>query len=341
MKDTGMTSRTGERHCSVARTLEIVGDPWSYLVLREIFLRLRRFDEIQSSLGVARNILSARLDHLVSRGVLVRRLYHERPPRFEYRLTEMGRDLYPSLIAMIHWGDTWLAGDAGPPLHLPDSCGHGFHGELTCSVCGDPMGAHDVRYADGPGAGAAARPEGRRARRTSNPEAYERGRACSVARTLKILGDPWTFLVLREAFFSVRRFDEIQARLDIARNILADRLSILVRNGVLERRPYQSRPKRLEYRLTDKGRGLYPSIAAMIAWGDRWLADETGPPLALRHKGCGEVFTPVIACSACGQAVSAREVTWSDGPGARGTGVTRTDRLDPRAEDRRVRPRGR
>lgn len=132
---------------------------------------------------------------------------------------------------------------------------------------------------------------------------------CSLARALAVVGDRWTLLVLREAFLRTRRFDDFQARLGIARRVLAERLALLVAEGVLEKRAYQDRPVRHDYRLTDKGLGLYPAILALVHWGDAHYAGTAGPPLLHRHKACGHDFRSVLTCSECGEAVSARDVT--------------------------------
>lgn len=131
--------------CSVARTLEVVGEWWTMLVIREAFNGVRRFDDFQSRLGIARNVLAARLQSLVDHGVLERRQYHDRPPRCEYRLTEKGRDLYPVLIAMLTWGDKWTAGEAGPPVKLTHACGHDPNAILACSHCGEKLDPRQVR----------------------------------------------------------------------------------------------------------------------------------------------------------------------------------------------------
>ena len=107
---------------------------------------------------------------------------------------------------------------------------------------------------------------------------------CSIARSVDLLGDWWTPLVLREAFLGVRRFDDMQRSLGIGRNVLTQRLKRLVEEGMLDRVRYQEKPDRYEYVLTDKGRDFYPVLAAMIAWGDQWLSGEEGPPIVLRHK---------------------------------------------------------
>jgi DNA-binding HxlR family transcriptional regulator len=139
---------------------------------------------------------------------------------------------------------------------------------------------------------------------------------CSLARTVAVIGDRWTLLVLRECFLRVRRFDEFQERLGIARHLLADRLKKLVRFGVLRRVPYQDSPKRHEYILTARGLDLYPVVMAIVHWGDVHMGDERGRPLLHRHKTCGRDFDPVMVCSECGEQLRAREVETRPGPGA-------------------------
>ena len=138
---------------------------------------------------------------------------------------------------------------------------------------------------------------------------------CSIARAVDILGDWWTPLVLRESYYGVRRFEDFQKTLGIGRNILTQRLNRLVDEGLLVRRPYQEKPLRNEYVLTDKGRDFYPVLAAMIAWGDRWLSDEEGPPIVLRHSTCGRDTTAVVVCSECGDPIRAKDMRPRLGPG--------------------------
>jgi DNA-binding HxlR family transcriptional regulator len=138
---------------------------------------------------------------------------------------------------------------------------------------------------------------------------------CSIARAVDLLGDWWTPLVLRECFYGVRRFDDFQRSLGIGRNILTQRLTRLVDEGLLERRQYHDRPVRHEYVLTDKGRDFFPVIAALVRWGDRWLAGEEGPPVVLQHRPCGHDLKAEVVCSQCGEPVRLREVTTRLGPG--------------------------
>jgi len=141
--------------------------------------------------------------------------------------------------------------------------------------------------------------------------------ACSVARTLSIIGDRWTLLILRDCFLRIRRFDDFQERLGIGRPILADRLQKLVSAGILAKVPYQERPVRYEYRLTPKGLDLHPVMISLVHFGDQHLAGPEGRPVLHRHTACGNLFDPVLTCSACGEPITARDVVVEPGPGAR------------------------
>jgi DNA-binding HxlR family transcriptional regulator len=131
---------------------------------------------------------------------------------------------------------------------------------------------------------------------------------CSVARSVAVIGDRWTLMILRDCFLGVRRFEDFERRLRISRGVIAERLKHLVDEGVLWKEAYQDRPVRHEYRLTDKGLALHPVIMAIVHWGDVHYAGEAGPPLLHRHKGCGCDFAPVTICSECGEPVGARDV---------------------------------
>jgi DNA-binding HxlR family transcriptional regulator len=130
---------------------------------------------------------------------------------------------------------------------------------------------------------------------------------CSIAATLEVIGDRWSILILRDAFRGVRRFEEIQQDLGIARNILTDRLAKLVANGVLEKRKYQDRPARFEYRLTPKGIDLSPALVALMRWGDKHLAEEHGPTV-LVHDDCGTPIDQTFICWDCDTTVAPTEI---------------------------------
>jgi DNA-binding HxlR family transcriptional regulator len=139
----------------------------------------------------------------------------------------------------------------------------------------------------------------------------------SVGRALALVGERWTLLILREAFFGVRRFGQFARNLNIPRPTLSARLRTLADAGLLERVPSDQHPDRHEYRLTDAGRDLFPAIVALMRWSDTHFADSSGPPIALRHRACGEIADPRLTCQHCGQEIDVRNVTPEAGPGWR------------------------
>jgi DNA-binding HxlR family transcriptional regulator len=156
-----MAQRTsfGDMACSIARTLAVAGEPWSPLILRDVWVGIARFDQLQRDLGISSKVLAERLRWLVEQGVLEQRPYSERPLRHEYALTPKGLELCDVLLAMTAWGDRWTAGEAGPPVLLRHrACGQLTHAELRCACCGEPLHAADVDVEPGPGAAQRAVP---------------------------------------------------------------------------------------------------------------------------------------------------------------------------------------
>jgi DNA-binding HxlR family transcriptional regulator len=139
--------------CSLAKSLEVIGERWSLLIIRDVMTGNRRFSGIQANLGIARNVLSARLQRLLDEGIIERRAYQESPPRHEYFLTEKGLDLWPSLIALMGWGDRHSDNPTGPPLRIVHKdCGGHVSDRGICESCGETLGARDARAVPGPGA---------------------------------------------------------------------------------------------------------------------------------------------------------------------------------------------
>ena len=156
-------SELQQQDCSMARSLAVIGDRWTLLILRECFLRVRRFDDYQARLGIGRPILADRLAKLVEHGVLAKVAYQANPVRHEYRLTRMGLDLYPVVMAIVHWGDEHLADGAGRPvIHYHQICGHDFSALMVCSSCGEELEARDVEVRPGRGRSGAGLPDQRR-----------------------------------------------------------------------------------------------------------------------------------------------------------------------------------
>ncbi len=140
---------------------------------------------------------------------------------------------------------------------------------------------------------------------------------CSVAQCLEVVGEWWSMLIIRDAFLGVTRFEEFQSRLGISRNILQSRLGTLVNAGVLSRVPYSTHPPRVDYRLTAKGRDLWPVLNAMRQWGDAHAAP-TGPPVEIVHTACGRRTSAVVVCASCGEPLGGRDVEAVPGPGRHG-----------------------
>lgn len=135
----------GEPSCSIARTLEVIGDRWTMLILRDAFRGVRRFDDFQRDLGVARNLLTDRLSKLVGHGILTKQLYREHPPRYEYRLTPRGVDLSPALVALMRWGDKWLAEGQPPVSLIHDRCGNPLDQAFVCWTCDQTITPLQIR----------------------------------------------------------------------------------------------------------------------------------------------------------------------------------------------------
>jgi DNA-binding HxlR family transcriptional regulator len=288
---------------SILQTAEVVGDAWSWLVMREAVLHcVTRFAEFQARLGVPRSTLSARLTQLTAAGMLARTA---RPQGPEYHLTEAGRDFLGPLLVAMRWGDRWYFRPGSRPqkgTHTP--CKRPLEAVLRCAHCRDVVRAHDVTTSPGqpfsqPPIAAAKATK----RRRPGLELLERNRPCSIARALMVMGDWWGALILRECFFGTRRFDDFQRRLDIAPNILSQRLQRLVQLGILAKVADGSWAVRHEYRLTDKGLDLYPVPLAIMAWGRRWLGPAESDT-ALTHTPCGAELQVVLSCAACAEPVS-------------------------------------
>jgi DNA-binding HxlR family transcriptional regulator len=141
------------------------------------------------------------------------------------------------------------------------------------------------------------------------------GQVCSIARSLEVVGERWSLLIVRDVMNGHRRFDQLQKALGIARNVLASRLERLVEEDILERRAYQSSPERYEYFLTEKGLDLWPALIALMRWGDRHSPGPDGPPMLIVHKECGGAVNDRGICAECGRVLHARDARALPGPG--------------------------
>lgn len=276
--------------------LDIIGDQWVLKILRELHYAPGRFDQLKKTLGISRGTLSTRLDDLVHHGLVDRAPYQSAPPRFEYRLTEMGADTAPIIHTLSHWDRTWGAPEPEARQLTHAVCGKTFQPFLACGHCRSLIRARDIAYEPGPGVASSNPSMARRARRKSATDDHDP--SISAA---DILGDRWAALVLASAWFGLRRFSDIERAIRIAPNILTRRLNHLTACGIFARHLYQQRPTRAKYILTEKGFDLYPMTVALLHWGDRWISDSDGPPLLLTHKTCGAALAPTLFCESCGQ----------------------------------------
>ncbi len=140
-----------EMPCAIARAFDVIGEWWTPLIIRNLFLGNRRFEALRKNLGISKKILADRLQSLVDAGVVKKRLYEHSPPRYEYVLTEMGQELGPILLAIATWGEKWLWGGQPPLVLTHRTCGHVFQARVVCSHCGEPVEFNQIKAKPGPG----------------------------------------------------------------------------------------------------------------------------------------------------------------------------------------------
>jgi DNA-binding HxlR family transcriptional regulator len=264
------------------------------LIVYWVFLGAHRFSDLQSQSGLSRSLLTNRLRRLELLGVLERCSYESQ--RSDYRLTKMGKDLYSVALALIEWDKSWHY-DAECITHhiVHTGCGQGFTPQARCGHCHDLLVARDCDWQRGSGEPGELLSEDNRQRRSRvSPGVLSQAHPI-MDRSLEILGDRWTALIIAAAFFRVRSFKNFQQTLGIATNILSDRLSRLTELGVLIRAG-DGHP---EYRLSQSGLALFPVIVALLDWGDRWLCSEEKPALILTHLCCGQALAMEVCCDQC------------------------------------------
>ncbi len=284
------------RACSIWRALEVVGDVPVLLILEQAFLGRHRFDEFVTETGAARSVVSNRLEKLVDAQVLDK--LPER--RSGYRLTEKGRTLFPVALMILRWQQLWATGERDFRISLIHrTCGSAMTPVASCDHCADAIDPRHVSWQAGPGISQVTPIYGRRRMPTASAKPKRESRAM-VDSVIELFGDRWATLVVRACFTGIHRFDDIQRDTLMATNILSSRLERLQAQGILQARPYSAHQDRFEYRLTEKGRDLYPVLLALLQWGDRWYADAKGPPLLLTHNSCAHSLNLCPTCSACG-----------------------------------------
>ncbi len=302
------------RTCSIWRVLEVIGDTSVLLILEASWLGARRFDEIRARTGLLQTLQSNRLKRLVAAGILSKVRIGENSPHSEYRMTKKGQDLYWTALMMLRWERCWGSQTSKLRLNLHHSvCGdEDIEPTPVCLRTGEEITARDVDWAEGPGVGWMAANYNRR-RQHRHAAANSSGLMVDVAQ---ITGDRWAGLALRSILTGLRRFDEIRRDTGMATNILSERLSWLIEQGVVR---IQERGERIsEYRLTEKGIDYYPILLMLLKWGDKYYVSPEGPPLLLRHKVHGHELEPAVVCSSCKKPLGPREVRFNLKPTSKG-----------------------
>lgn len=300
------------RSCSIWRALEVVGDKPTLLLLESYWLGTRRFSDFHAQTGLLKTVVSDRLQKLMAAGCIDKVLYSEKPKRYEYRGTEKLFSLYPVALTMLHWERRWGRSDGKIGIVLTHArCNEPMEPTPVCRDCRETIDPRDVDWAEGPGVGVMPALYSRRRR--------SRGAVESAAQTTlfdeiaEIIGDRWSTLIIRSVFTSINSFNEIQDDTQMATNVLTERLTHLMSLGVLRKSDRQADRKVL-YKLTAKGRDIYPILLALMEWGDQWYAAEEGPPLILSHRPCRSPLHLDLMCSNCGDGVSYPEIHFEINP---------------------------
>ena len=287
----------------IEATVDLLADAWTTLLIREAFFGARRFDHFIERLTIPRARLSERLRRLVEVAIFTRVPYQQNPPRFEYRLTERGLDVFPFAVAMKDWGERWLERGTIPPLALEHRvCGQPLQLSLQRAYGRTPLEPETIRWPRT----ASVHPDRRAAR-------WRRfhiivGKAWNDAVMLAVvrIGDPWSILLIREALAGAEKFSDFLT-LGIATNTLTARLQHLTQVGIFERAAPTS-----GYGLTPAGRELSTALLMLRAWGEKWLASPVEGWAVLRDAR-GQRVRPRPVCSACQRPIDAREVTYVRG----------------------------
>ena len=287
---------------AVARMLGLLGDEWTLLVIQQALMGATRYGEFQARLPISHSVLSSRLQSLTRDGLLTKRTYQTNPPRAEYLTTPRSRSLWPVLVSIWDWERHWVPDHAeGLPDMRHTACGGDFAPQLTCRSCGETVSEKDVVAQWGP-SGSWARSVPTAATRRRSAADQRNGEAGLFPQTMSVLGNRWAFALLVAAFVGISRFTDFQMQLGAPPGSIADRLSIFVANGVLA-------VANNRYRLTEKGRALFPVLISALQWAQRWFQAPEGTAVVLTHTACGRRFTAVLTCDQCTRPLRGTQVS--------------------------------
>lgn len=255
---------------------------------------------------MASRLLTTRLKTLENDGVVTRMLYSRHPPRFEYQLTNMGRDLLPVILHMDRWERAWPRPDLGSSRLTHRPCASPLQTQVLCRACGRPAGARDIDLRVSRAQLQKVPEKGAQHRRSIVSSENQRGMPQLLGLSLDVFGDKWGIEILLCAFFRIRRFNDLRDSVGIARNILADRLERLVAADLLTKG--RDPQEQSGYWLTAKGIDAYAIMVSIHEWADKWVGSRYRSPVRLIHAACGEPFLPDLTCVICMQTVRPAEV---------------------------------
>jgi DNA-binding HxlR family transcriptional regulator len=284
---------------AVARMLGLLGDEWSLLVIQQALMGATRYREFQERLPISHSVLSNRLRSLTANGLLERLVYQTNPARAEYLTTPRSRSLWPVLVTIWEWERRWVPDHAErlPAMrHL--ACGVDFDPQVTCRACGQTASEKDIVAQWGPSGSWSRSIPTTTTRRRSATDQREAG---LFPETMAVLGNRWAFALLVAAFVGLSRFTDFQTQLGAPPGSVADRLSIFVSNGVLTMADSR-------YRLTEKGRAMFPVLISALQWAQRWFRAPEGPAVVLTHTPCGQGFAAVLTCDQCAEPLRGTQV---------------------------------
>jgi DNA-binding HxlR family transcriptional regulator len=287
---------------AVGRMLGLLGDEWTLLILQQATLGATRYGQFTERLPISHAVLTRRLEAMTANGLLARRTYQARPPRADYVLTPRGRSAWPVLVSIWEWERHWVPDHAQrlPAMHHT-VCGYDFAPVLQCAACSESVTEKDIGAQWGPSGGWSRSIPVLSTRRRSSSDRVG-GRADLFPETMSILGDRWAFALLVSAFVGASRFGDFQDQLGAPPGSLADRLQIFTANGVLAAGDGR-------YRLTEKGRAVFPILITALQWAQRCFHAPEGPAVELVHTDCGAAFEAALACDQCAGPLRGTRIT--------------------------------
>ena len=301
------TSERPIRQSSVVAALDVVGDHWMLLLLRELFLGTTSWTDLSRSLGVSPSTLSTRIGQLVDGGCLEKQPVGGRSIR--YALTPRGEDLFPFMIASEEWQAKWE--DHAEPF-VPGwrhSCGAPLRVDSLCAACDRPVRIADVAVQGGDNAAAEPGRIPHRHFRNNRAKVDDWAEGEAGSRFLQVMGDRRAVTLFAALYMGMHRFDEIERWTGLHPATISDRLRKLQLLGQVHTRLYQERPDRYLYSLSSSGRDMFAVTLQMLQWGDRWIFGEGREPSRLVHVPCGEHLRSVVKCRACHEPVVFADVS--------------------------------